>query len=198
MKINKRFIFIGLACTTILLSQMPLLSAPQKSEDVKKWEEEYLRLKNDMFKLKQQIEKILESIPSDFGTEKIQTLKKEYMRLKIECEEMNKIYKPTYPKLEQLLEQMLLAREKLINEIAEVISESKIELGDSLKITVYGLQEFDDFIVRVDKDGIITIPLLGRINVEGLTINEIDKKLTELLGKDFLQNPHVTVSLVSK
>jgi polysaccharide export outer membrane protein len=47
--------------------------------------------------------------------------------------------------------------------------------------------------VRVSSQGLITFPLLGEVEVQGLTITQLEKKLTELLKKDYLVNPQVTV-----
>ena len=47
--------------------------------------------------------------------------------------------------------------------------------------------------VRVSSEGRINFPLLGEVEVNGLTVNELERKLTELLGKDYLVNPQVSV-----
>lgn len=47
--------------------------------------------------------------------------------------------------------------------------------------------------VRVSSEGKINFPLLGEVEVNGLTVNELERKLTDLLGKDYLVNPQVSV-----
>jgi len=47
--------------------------------------------------------------------------------------------------------------------------------------------------VRVSEEGKITLPLLGEVEVQGLTKTQVEKKLAELLEKKYLQNPQVTV-----
>jgi len=47
--------------------------------------------------------------------------------------------------------------------------------------------------VRVSSKSLITFPLLGEVDVQGLTITELENKLTTLLEKDYLVNPQVTV-----
>ncbi|MGB2600569.1 MAG: polysaccharide biosynthesis/export family protein, partial [Candidatus Omnitrophota bacterium] len=47
--------------------------------------------------------------------------------------------------------------------------------------------------VRVSSNGDINFPLLGEVDVTGLSINECEKKLRDLLEKDYLVNPQVTV-----
>ncbi len=47
--------------------------------------------------------------------------------------------------------------------------------------------------VRVSSRGRITFPLLGEVDVAGLTVAGLEQKLTELLDKDYLVNPQVSV-----
>jgi polysaccharide export outer membrane protein len=63
-----------------------------------------------------------------------------------------------------------------------------------LQIDVYyGKGERISQKVRVSSRGIITFPLVGEVEVAGLTVSGLQDKLTELLGKDYLVNPQVTV-----
>ena len=64
-----------------------------------------------------------------------------------------------------------------------------------LQIDVY-YGKSDDKIsqkVRISSKGQITFPLLGEVDVLGLTVSELENKLTDLLEKDYLVNPQVTV-----
>jgi polysaccharide export outer membrane protein len=47
----------------------------------------------------------------------------------------------------------------------------------------------------VDSDGFIPFPLIGRVKAVGSTPKELASQLTELLGKDYLVNPQVIVSV---
>lgn len=49
---------------------------------------------------------------------------------------------------------------------------------------------------KVDSEGDINFPVLGKIHVAGLTTEELQHKLTELIGKD-VEDPLVSVSLVN-
>lgn len=71
----------------------------------------------------------------------------------------------------------------------------RIRPGDLLHVEVY--QEPDisrDF--RVRPEGTINHPLLGRIAVESHTAAEVEADLTERLGRDYLVNPRVLVTVV--
>jgi len=73
------------------------------------------------------------------------------------------------------------------------VKEHKIGARDLLEITVFELPELNQT-VRVSEDGSITLPLLGRVGIEGLTKEEVEKKLGALLlEKNFVKNARVTV-----
>jgi polysaccharide export outer membrane protein len=64
--------------------------------------------------------------------------------------------------------------------------------GDVLEITVFG----NDDLTRtptVQPSGVIALPLLGEVPVGGLSVAEVQRKLTTLLARDFLVNPQVEV-----
>lgn len=65
---------------------------------------------------------------------------------------------------------------------------------DVLGITVWGQADLSrDY--GVDPDGFIPFPLIGRVKAAGSTPTELAARLTELLGKDYLVNPQVIVSV---
>ncbi|MCK4852233.1 MAG: polysaccharide biosynthesis/export family protein [Candidatus Omnitrophica bacterium] len=57
----------------------------------------------------------------------------------------------------------------------------------------YGRDENLSRKVRVSSKGLITFPLLGEVRVNGLTVSELENKVTDLLEKDYLVNPQVSV-----
>ncbi len=79
------------------------------------------------------------------------------------------------------------------NSSPELFSEEyKVDAGDILYITVY---EQPDLAAkaRVASSGDIAFPLLGSVDVKGLTIDEIQNKITHLLKKDYLVDPQLSV-----
>lgn len=68
----------------------------------------------------------------------------------------------------------------------------RIGPGDLLELKVFQVEELSQ-IVRVSEDGSITLPLLGRVIVEGLTQEGVVQKLTELLQAKYVKNPQVTI-----
>ena len=67
-----------------------------------------------------------------------------------------------------------------------------IEPEDVLNVSVYGQPDLSSK-VRVTFQGEINFPLLGNVKVTGLTISQLEKRLADLLEKDYLVNPQVTV-----
>jgi len=68
----------------------------------------------------------------------------------------------------------------------------RIGPGDLLEIRVFEVKELDQ-VVRVSEDGSITLPLLGRVMVEGLTQEGVVEKLTGLLQAKYVKKPQVTI-----
>lgn len=64
--------------------------------------------------------------------------------------------------------------------------------GDVLEISVYEEEDLCKT-VRVSDTGMITYPLLGRVDVKQLTTAQVEERLTNLLAKDYLVNPQVNV-----
>lgn len=63
---------------------------------------------------------------------------------------------------------------------------------DLLTISVFEVPELN-ITVRVSEDGTITLPLLGKIEVGGLSRSGLERKLARLLEKSYLKNAQVTI-----
>ncbi|OLC76332.1 MAG: hypothetical protein AUH72_19140 [Acidobacteria bacterium 13_1_40CM_4_65_8] len=66
--------------------------------------------------------------------------------------------------------------------------------ADTLSITVVGEPDLTNK-YRVDPDGTITMPYLGRQRAEGSTVAELQNKITTLLKDGYLQNPQVLIDV---
>lgn len=71
-------------------------------------------------------------------------------------------------------------------------SDYRIGRQDLLEISVFDVDELDQT-VRVADDGSITMPLLGRLMVSGLTKTELEKMIAQLLEESYVRDPQVTV-----
>jgi polysaccharide export outer membrane protein len=68
----------------------------------------------------------------------------------------------------------------------------KIGPEDLLEISVFEEEKLNKT-VRVSSQGNISLPLLGILRVKGLTVNELEREIRDLLAEKYLQNPNVTV-----
>lgn len=72
--------------------------------------------------------------------------------------------------------------------------EYRIGAGDVLTITVWGQPDLSrDY--TVDPDGFTPFPLINRVKAGGLTTRELAASLVAILGKDYLVDPQVIVSV---
>ncbi len=78
---------------------------------------------------------------------------------------------------------------------AEIAQTYRLSPNDVVRVKVF--QE-DDLTteLRLGKDGSATFPLLGVVNLGGKTVDEAAANIREALGKDFLVNPQVTLTVV--
>jgi polysaccharide export outer membrane protein len=73
------------------------------------------------------------------------------------------------------------------------IKEYRIGAKDVLEITVVELPELNQTL-RVSEDGSITLPLIGKVMIDGLAKEEVEKKLAALLlEQNYVKNARVTV-----
>lgn len=79
------------------------------------------------------------------------------------------------------------------------VREFRIGAWDVLEVSVYGEEDYGDIRVQVTEYGKIKLPLVGEVEVMGLTQGELEKSLSQLfVEKDIFQNPSVTVLVVER
>lgn len=66
--------------------------------------------------------------------------------------------------------------------------------GDKIQINVYNVQDMNQT-VTVDPDGYITFPVLDKVQVQGLTVNQLQHKLETLLAQ-YVKSPQVNIQLI--
>ena len=76
------------------------------------------------------------------------------------------------------------------------LSGYQIHPDDVLQVTVYEEPDLSTK-ARVTSKGEISLPLLGPIQAAGLSVTQLEQKITQLLQVDYLVNPQVTVFLES-
>ncbi len=68
----------------------------------------------------------------------------------------------------------------------------KLGAGDLLEVTVFQVDELNTK-ARVNGAGMIILPLLGEVDVKGLTTTEVDELVTQKLAADYLHDPQVSI-----
>ena len=72
----------------------------------------------------------------------------------------------------------------------------RVGASDVLAIKVFNEEPLNNN-YTVDSDGSITFPLIGRVQVAGLTTREIEEHLTKRLDGDYLKRPQVSVEIAN-
>ena len=86
------------------------------------------------------------------------------------------------------------AQKELIPRQAPATSEYTLGPGDQVNIRVVDLEEFADRSVRIDPNGFIDLPLIGRIQASGLTIDQLKDTLSTKLGR-YINSPQISLNL---
>ncbi|MGA2363668.1 MAG: polysaccharide biosynthesis/export family protein [Candidatus Aminicenantales bacterium] len=72
------------------------------------------------------------------------------------------------------------------------VNDYKIGTKDLLEIRVFELPELNQT-VRVAEDGSVSLALIGKVGVAGLTSQELEKNLASILDQKYTKGAHVTV-----
>lgn len=68
-------------------------------------------------------------------------------------------------------------------------------VGDQITIRAFEVEEISDKPYRIESDGNINLPILGRLHAAGLTVEQLEAELTQRL-KSLVKNPQVTINVV--
>lgn len=77
-----------------------------------------------------------------------------------------------------------------------LISQYKLGADDEISISVFNEPDLSLSKTRVAANGSISMPLIGQVQVKGLTISEVELKITKLYLGDYLKKPDISVSIV--
>lgn len=79
---------------------------------------------------------------------------------------------------------------------ASTVTDTRAGPGDVMRVTVFGQPDLSAE-VGVNDKGFLMLPLIGAVDVNGLTTSEVSKKIAKALRDgDFLKNPEVSVEIV--
>lgn len=70
----------------------------------------------------------------------------------------------------------------------------ELDVGDKISMSVYGQDDLS-VTLEVRPDGTVDLPLIGSHRVAGKSIEQVDEEITEILSRDFLVDPKVTLEI---
>ncbi len=88
----------------------------------------------------------------------------------------------------------LHAQKALIPRETPATSEYTLGPGDQLTIRVVDMDEYTDRAVRIDPNGFVDLPMIGRMQASGLTIDQLKDALSTKLSR-YIHAPQVTLNL---
>lgn len=86
------------------------------------------------------------------------------------------------------------AQKELIPRQAPASAEYTLGPGDQVVIRVVDLEEFTERSVRIDPNGFVDLPMVGRVEASGLTIDQLKDTLSTKLSR-YISAPQVTLNL---
>ena len=66
--------------------------------------------------------------------------------------------------------------------------------GDQFVMEIADLEELNGKVHRIDNDGTVTLPLIGRMKVAGMTLPQLEKELDQKLASQ-LKDPHIAITV---
>jgi protein involved in polysaccharide export with SLBB domain len=79
---------------------------------------------------------------------------------------------------------------------AQELNQYRLGADDEISVNVFNEPDLSLAKTRVAANGSISMPLIGQVVVKGLTIDEVEIKITKLYLGDYLKKPDVSVSIV--
>lgn len=78
---------------------------------------------------------------------------------------------------------------------AQEFDNYKLSVDDEISVTVFQEPELSIRKMRISTDGNISLPLIGQVKVQELTITEVEAQITKRLLNGYLKKPDVSVSI---
>jgi polysaccharide export outer membrane protein len=79
---------------------------------------------------------------------------------------------------------------------AQTLQQYRLAADDQISVSVFNEPDLSLESTRVAANGTISMPLIGQILVKGLTIDEVELKITKLYLGDYLKKPDISVAVV--
>jgi polysaccharide export outer membrane protein len=79
---------------------------------------------------------------------------------------------------------------------AQSEGEYRLAPDDQISVKVFDEPDLSLQEVRISSNGSISMPLIGSINVQGLTIGEAEQKIHSLYLGDYLKKPNISIAII--
>jgi polysaccharide export outer membrane protein len=80
--------------------------------------------------------------------------------------------------------------------MAQSLPQYKLGADDVISVTVFNEPDLTLKQARISSSGTIAMPLIGQVNVKGLTLLELEKEIHRLYLGDYLKNPDISITIV--
>lgn len=84
------------------------------------------------------------------------------------------------------------------NTLAQTNTGYRLKPKDVLSIKFYRHSDLNQEELEIAPNGSIYLPLIGEVSAQGLTVNELEKKLMGEYSQEYLKNPYITVTVLSR
>lgn len=82
--------------------------------------------------------------------------------------------------------------EELPPPVTPTIAEYRLVAGDRVAVTVFGHEELSAA-VAIGDDGMLELPLIGKVEARGKTALELRARVTEIVDRDYVIDPKVDI-----
>ncbi|NVJ98822.1 MAG: polysaccharide export protein [Alphaproteobacteria bacterium] len=79
---------------------------------------------------------------------------------------------------------------------SNAVSRYQLGSGDQIRVTVYGEEDLSGEF-EIDGSGLVSLPLIGAVNVGGVDIDRAETLIIEKLADGYLVNPRVSVEVMN-
>jgi polysaccharide export outer membrane protein len=83
-----------------------------------------------------------------------------------------------------------------LTSFAQQLQHYKLGADDVISVSVFDEPDLSLKEARISSSGTIAMPLIGQVNVKGLSISETEKLLHDAFLGDYLKKPDITVTIV--
>ncbi len=88
-------------------------------------------------------------------------------------------------------------KEATVNSGVESSTQHRIAPGDSISLVVFGEPDLSRADLAVAENGQVSFPLLGAIDIGGMTTSQVEREIQSRLATGYVRDPKVSVSMFS-